>query len=196
MPRVPTRGRRVPKHGPRAGDGTVRLWDTDSGRELLALEVPVLREHTDSICDVTFSRDGQIQYMTGMTKPGRSDFFINQGLEPVAAITGALGPGFVSGSDRLGQGSVEIAFSGITETFEIATSLKHAQPNATYSVLFCHFPSGSSDCSFITQVGTDVHGNSTMTTPLPRGDYYGVFVFTRIAGGQEQAEFVTAFRVR
>ena len=129
-------------------------------------------------------------------KPGRADFFINQELERVAAVRRRLGPGFTSGTGRLGCGSVAIAFSGVTEAFEMNVSQRRAARNATYSVLFCKFPLGDSDCSFITQLGTDIHGNASIATPPPRGDYYGVFVFTRVVDGQELAEYVTAFRVK
>ncbi|HEV8523691.1 MAG TPA: hypothetical protein VGQ71_04270, partial [Terriglobales bacterium] len=64
----------------------------------------------------TFTREGTVQFMTGLYKPGRGDFFFDVGLQPISAVSGGLGPGFTPGSDPLSRGSVKIDFSGVSGT--------------------------------------------------------------------------------
>jgi hypothetical protein len=143
----------------------------------------------------TFSREDQLQFVSGVYKPGRADFEYEVGLEPASTAPGILATGSRLGFDALTSGRIVIRFSAELEALGLTVRLQHALPNATYSVQFCsQVPQDT--CALLTSVQTDDHGDVDTTSALPTGSYFGVFVLTRLDDEKTLTEYVTAFQER
>jgi hypothetical protein len=143
----------------------------------------------------TFSREDQLQFVSGVYKPGRADFEYEVGLEPASTVPGILATGSRLGFDSLTSGRIVIRFSAELEALGLTVRLQHALPNATYSVQFCsQVPQAT--CALLTSVQTDDRGDVDTTSALPTGSYFGVFVLTRLDDEKTLTEYVTAFQER
>ncbi len=93
------------------------------------------------------------------------------------------------GADALVRGKVEVEEIGENE---VKVEVRGAAANATYTVSFCSFATGISNCLAVNSLTTNADGNAHAKFQFPqRGGFAGVFVLAR--GGQNQ--FVTGFAV-